>query len=237
MSTSSFEDDVRYVASDTMSDDSKTQRSVVDTHTPFHFYSDVAPASIEFAVTKAVIIQILVIIFNIPVFIYYRKQKEITRPYILSLVALDFLLGIVTVTSYVVLFTSQSVAVVMIAFKVFYITFVFGFGFYLYPSFYLALDRFLVVLFPLKFREYSGKLRGFKIVWFLINFSNRVSLSVARLMYGDDNLASQLASAFSSIDIITLTLATFVLYVVMVVQIIRSNKKMTKSRAKNKSPR
>ena len=77
MTTSSFEDDVIYVASDTMSDDSKTQRSVVDTHTPFHFYSDVAPASIEFAVTKAVIIQILVIFFNIPDITFNSSGKQL----------------------------------------------------------------------------------------------------------------------------------------------------------------
>ena len=230
MSTSIYENYYAHVSSVSLENVDNSRVDGGDVYYPGQLYVDIDPDTIEYTVVQALIMQFCCMFFNIPVFMYYHKLKEITRPYILSLIALDMLLGIVTLTSYVVLITSQSATVALISFRVFYITFVFGFGFYLYPSFYLALDRFIVVLFPLKFREYSGSLRVAKFVWFSINLANQVIICVARFMYGRDNLAFKLTGFVSLLFVILVTAATMVLYVIMVIQIVRSNKKMSNSR-------
>ena len=170
-------------------------------------------------------------------FVYYRKLNEITRPYILSLITLDLPLGMVTLISFVVVIASKSMHVSVLAYKVYSISFVFGFGLYHYPSFFLACDRFLAVIFPLKYNDHCVKLRVTKIVFFSINFINQFSVIVFNAMYGFEHALVRLTTLVSVFCNIFVTLATFFLYFIMVVQIIRSSRKMAKSQAKENSTR
>ena len=184
MSTLFYDEDFVSVVTNSVADTSvslfdisNVRSSVVTEFDPWPLFISIRPVSFVYVFVTAVILQICCVFFNSLVFLYYRKINDITRPYILSLIALDLLLGIVTLTSFVVVLGSKAFTTfVEIVYDIYYMSFVFGFGFYLYPSFFLACDRFLVVLFPLKFREHSGKLRVFKIVWFLIHLANQVGL-------------------------------------------------------------
>ena len=169
----------------------------------------------------------------------YRASKSnyffmmvLLLSYILSLIVLDFLLGVVALNSFVAVLAVQSVDASLIAFKVFYATYVTGFGLYLYPSFFLACDRYLVVLYPLKFKEYLGKMRVAKFVWISIHLINQISLSLFRFIFGVGSILYKVTSAVSTLLIILVTLGTCFLYVIMIVQIIRSSKKIAKSRAR-----
>ena len=154
MSTSLFEEDFESVETDATFEVSETFPDFTtfisvkgDKFDPWQLFSVYTPVPVEYVVITAVIFQFccVFLIFNTLVFGFYRKLNEVTRPYILSLVSLDLLLGIVTLTSFVVAISSQSIYVAEIANHVYHISFIFGFGFYLYPSLFLACERFLVV--------------------------------------------------------------------------------------------
>ena len=224
-----------YVAdiSESFFDFSTVRSSIVFHFDPWPLFITLRPVAVLYVLITAACLQIYCVFFNSLVFIYYRKINDITRPYILSLIALDLLLGIVTLTSFVIVLCSNAFTnFVEIVYDVFYISFVFGFASYLYPSLFLACDRFLVVLYPLKFKDYIGKMRVAKFVWISIHLINQISLSLFRFIFGVGNILYKVTSAVSTLFIIVVTLGTCFLYVIMIVKIIRSSRKIAKSRAR-----
>ena len=115
---------------------------------------------------------------------------------------------------------------VVILFK---ISFGSSFGFYLYPSLFLALDRILVVMFPLKFHKYEAKFRILKAVWLGTHFSFMVLNTVVDVMFGFDSFLSQVFEIMQTCIVLFVLLTITALYTTMVVQIIRSSKKMAES--------
>ena len=198
----------------------------------WQFVKVMVPVSFEYVLITAALLQFCCLFFNTFVFIYYRKIRETTRPYILSLIALDLLLVFVNLTSFVVILAGQY-NYVLIPYKVSYMTFIFGFGFYLYPSFFLACDRFLVVLFPLKFKEYSLKVRIAKSIWLSVHFLCLFCLCVFKLVPNGEHVLLKILNLIFVFYVIVLTLATFLLYVILAAHIIRSNLEMSKLRDKS----
>ena len=198
---------------------------------PWQLFYSLIPVPFVYIAVTAAGLQFCCIFFNTLVFIYYSKLKEVTRPYILSLIAFDLILCLVPLNAFVVALSSDSRNVAEIAFSVSKVTFFFGFAFYLYPSFFLAWDRFLVILLPFKFKEYSGKVRMAKIVWFSIHLMIYVVLYVLEIFFDQDNILFLLTSFFSVLYVSVVTFGTFLLYVIMVVNILRSSKKIIQVRA------
>ena len=102
---------------------------------------------------------------------FYWRVKDSTRPYILSLVALDSVAILFTLLPVSVVYCLEvknlaSVIVLQLSFQCARYTFIL----YLYPSLFLALDRFLAVWFPHKFRILSPKFKKVKIFLVILTF-------------------------------------------------------------------
>ena len=90
---------------------------------------------------------------NLVVLLFYRKSKEVTRLYILALVALDWIIVTLVLIPYtLVAYGGFSDEVNVYLHFISTVTFNNGFGLYLFPSLFLALDRVFVIRFPLTFR-------------------------------------------------------------------------------------
>ena len=192
-----------------------------DDFNPWDLFDYLNPAPFEYVIVTVVLLQFTCVFLNVIVAMYYRKTSEATRPYILTLVAFDLMISIFALSSFAVLISNQvNTYINLYAFKVFTITFNFGFGLYLYPSFYLALDRFIIVTFPLNFRDHLTKLRVFKIFMFAIHFIDLAILSAAQVTYGQDNVAFHLGSMLAMVLFAFVFFTTSFMYAVMVFQII-----------------
>ena len=168
---------------------------------------------------------------NLLVFLYYRKSNEVTRLYILAYVVID---GLSIASCFIPLFAlwyvdlsdgwNQIVFIFLIS------ALNSSFGLYLYPSLFLALDRFLVVMFPLTFHRYVTKLRIVKAVWLSLQVMFTFLNTANRVMLGIDSILSQILKILLTFTLIFVLLTICVVYTIMVVQIIRSSKKMATSR-------
>ena len=95
MSTSLFEEDFESVETDATFEVSETFPDFTtfisvkgDKFDPWQLFSVYTPVPVEYVVITAVILQLCCVFFNTLVSVYYRKLKEVTRPYILSLLYL-----------------------------------------------------------------------------------------------------------------------------------------------------
>ena len=221
----------------TVSIDAETK--LVDDFNPWDLFDYLNPAPFEYVVVTVLLLQFTCVFLNVIIVMYYRKTSEATRPYILTLVAFDLIIVIFALSSFAVIISNQANTYInLYAFKMFTITFNFGFGLYLYPSFYLALDRFIIVTLPLNFRDYLTMLRVLKFFMFAIHFMDLAILSAAQVTYGQDNVAFLLGSMLAIVLFAFVFLTTSFMYAVMVFQIIRSSSNMTNSTTagnKNKS--
>ena len=125
-------------------------------------------------------------------------------------------------------YTSQSLSQVL--FLTVTLSINIGFGMYLFPSLFLALDRVLVVLFSLKFRKYFGKLRIFKASLVAIKFALSIIDSVNEVVFGVYSVSYFGLKLFNLFIMIFVLLTISVLYTVMAAQIFSSKKQMASSR-------
>ena len=105
-----------------------------------------------------------------------------------------------------------------------------GFGMYIYPSLFLALDRVFIVLFPLKFRKYVGRLRIVKASLFSVKFTIGIVDSVNEVVFGMNSISNQVLKSMSLILNVFVLLTISALYSIMAVQIVRAGKKMANSK-------
>ena len=91
----------------------------------------------------------------------------------------------------------------------------------------------LVVLFPLKFKEYSLKVRIAKSIWLSVHFLCLFCLCVFKLVPNGEHVLLKILNLIFVFYVIVLTLATFLLYVIIAAHIIRSNQEMSKLRGKS----
>ena len=192
------------------------------------------PASHQIAITSVFVI--LTVFLNSLVLKHYLKLKEITRPYILALVGFDFISVLFGMIPYTVLnFVTHDVRLFEGIFAVCMVATSFTFGLYLYPSLFLAVDRFAVVIFPLKFREMTGKVRCFKAVLFAIQFLISIGDSYTMLVYGLHSVPSLFLKSMSIFINIIVLLALTIMYTTMVVMIIKTSQQMAPLKRNNKN--
>ena len=151
--------------------------------------------------------------------------------YILALVALDWIIVTLVLIPYtLVAYGGFSDEVNVYLHFVSTVTFNNGFGLYLFPSLFLALDRVFVIRFPLTFRDYEQKLRIFKSIVVLVRITLGILDCFYDLVYGLFSFGSYAVKMITLFIMILVLLTISVLYTVMVVQIIWSSKKMSNSR-------
>ena len=101
-----------------------------------------------------------------------------------------------------------------------------GFGLYLYPSLFLAVDRLLVILFPLKFRDWSGKVKFLKCTLIGLHVIFIVLGAIISEVYGIRSTPSAFFNAVFSFLTAFLLLSITVMYSTMAVIIIKSSRQM-----------
>ena len=113
---------------------------------------------------------------------HYYGVKSSNRPYVLAFVLLDIGTAIFAMIPGVIKENVPSIpAAVRYAPNIWGVL---SAAVYLYPSLFLALDRFLAVYFPHKFRVISGKTRAFKVGMVSLSVLNSVVLIYAELFIG-----------------------------------------------------
>ena len=181
------------------------------------------PIPVTDAIVITVIVILLIIISNLLVLIYYRKSKTSNRPYVLALVVLDFVS---------ILFVPPMELIFMYKHDAAYINFAnirleivnWVYLFYLVPSFFLAVDRFMAVFFPHKFKLWLKKIRNFKIVAFVVYCGFVLGFRVTYLI--DSDLTIVFSATVSFCLFIVIVLGSFAMYIAMYVNLIRTAKSM-----------
>ena len=186
-------------------------------------YGEFEPIPLVDAIVITVVVIVLTIFFNTLVALYYGKAKTSNRPYVLALVVLDFVC---------VLFVMPAIYVHVLAESS---PFTVGlehartevgnwvYLLYLMPSFFLAVDRFMAVFFPHKFKLWSKKIRNFKIVIFIIFCLIILVFRVADLT---DSSFKTVTSLLIAVELIVVTLGSFAMYIAIYVNLVRARKNM-----------
>ena len=181
-------------------------------------------------VVLAAVIAFLSFFLNALVVKFYIKSKQHCRSYILALVGLDWFLILFGLGQFVALSFIDDISTFIVVLNMFMVATNFGFGLYLYPSLFLAVDRFVVVIFPLKFREMKWKIFSFKTTLFGVHFAAAVADSVIQIVYKPGSFPSTVMKFIViAMDLFEL-LALAVMYTTIVVMIIKTNRELAAAR-------
>ena len=178
----------------------------------------------------AVVIALLSFVLNSLVVKYYIKSKNYSRPYILTLVGLDLISILFAMVPYVALSFINDISIFLIVLNTYVVAVNISFGLYLYPALFLAVDRFVVVIFPLKFRELKEKTRCFKVALFGTHFVVAVTDCVLQIVYKYNSFPSLVIKSVASVMNFFELLSVVVMYSTMVVMIIKTNREMAAAR-------
>ena len=191
------------------------------------YFPVTAPMPLNHRIALVSMIVILTIFLSSLVLKFYLKSKDYARPYILALVVIDFASVFFSLIPNVVLnFPSLDVEIFEVIFTFYLTSMALSFGLYLYPSFFLALDRFVVVLFPLKFREMTSYIRGIKFTLLGIHsFFIMLGVVVAEL-FGLNSPPSVVTKSIYNILNTFVLFSITVMYATMVVMIIKTSRQM-----------
>ena len=173
-------------------------------------------------------LMLVIIVFNALIIRHYSKDKGSIRSYVLALALLDvFVASASIVTSLLqlientTLYLCSGIALYSASVTVYHI--------YLYPSLFLALDRFIAVAFPHKAFAITPKVRPAKFVLVALNLSATIP-----------HICSQLGLTSKFVgNILNLTTLLFfcirlfgclILYVAVVVLLLRSERTLKQSK-------
>ena len=168
----------------------------------------------------------LSLVLNSLVFRHYFWSQARTKVYVLALIVLDlFSIVFNLVPKFVLYFVTDRAAFVVLSCIRFF-TVVVLFGSYLYPSLFLALDRFLAVYFPHKFHLLFGRVRVGKIIAVSLNVAISSTDAVCTLLFGIKSSTALLVKAVNWLFLLTQLIVSVVLYVAIVVQLLTSSNKL-----------
>ena len=178
------------------------------------------------------ICQILIsIILNFFVLRYYWRVRDSTRPYILSLVALDSFTMLFALLPMSLVFYMRSEAQASFIILNFTNSFTrFVSITYLYPSLFLALDRFLAVQYPHKFRVLAPKLKRVKLAFVLCTFVYGIITGVLQMFFSVNSLMYVIGGSLNILVILSQLLGSIVLYSLTAYRVLKSGRKMAENR-------
>ena len=167
----------------------------------------------------------LAIVLNAFVIRHYSKEKGSTRSYILALAFLDLSLSAFQVcASSIQLFVNESLYIYIGMIRYSFSLMVFSH--YLYPSPFLALDRFIAVGFPHRVFDISRKVRPVKFVLVILNV-----LAVTTRLFVELVLRPKSVVLFSIPKLVVFVFAVIIqlfgclaLYTAVIVLLVRSGK-------------
>ena len=156
---------------------------------------------------------------------YYYRVKGGNRPYVLTFVVLDVGSAVFAMIPEIIKENVASTETLPVAVRYAPNTWgVLSAAVYLYPSLFLALDRFLAVYFPHKFQLISGKTRVFKIVMVSLSVVNSVVMILAELLFGFSSVAFMLLLAVFWFLLVSQFISSVVIYAAIVVRIFKSSR-------------
>ena len=184
-------------------------------------YGNFKPVPLIHVIPIHAVILVVCVLCNTLVAMYYRKAKTSNRPYVLALVVLDFVGVLFIVPTVLVTQLVKGTGVLeMIRYEVGMWVYIL----YVTPSFFLAVDRFMAVFFPHKFKLWSKKIRNFKIVAFVVYSVLVLAFRVTDFVGSDLSLVFGLMVSFKMI--ILIVLGSFAMYIAIYVKLARARKNM-----------
>ena len=178
---------------------------------------------LERAVLTSIVL-ILTVLLNIFVYKYYSKSTTKNKPYVLALVFLDnvsVFLGLLP-TFIISLFemteTVQELQFVMYCFANYL------FLINICPHVFLCVDRFLSVLYPHKFKDFSSKIRLFRICIAVVMTYTTTQHLFCERYFGPESVISQTVVGLAWSVTLFLIATTVVMYFGIAVRLYRRNK-------------
>ena len=157
---------------------------------------------------------------NILILFYYFRDGSGTGRYIRVLALYDcFMLVVQSGLRFTRLFIKSYHPIQ----DVFFALFLFGGAYALIGPLFLALDRFLIVAFPFTFPLHQNKMRAIKMGILALVTCNSLAYIATRLLV---EFLAFTTAAFAILEIVTCV----VLYMIIVIKIVRSERKMNNSR-------
>ena len=172
----------------------------------------------------------ITIVLNVLVIRYYSKEKGSTRSNILALSYVDVIFAALSFfASLIQLFFVNSLVYNVIDVIQFSIENVILSN-YLYPSLFLAVDRFIAVAFPHKVKDLLNKVRPIKWVVFVLNvLVVSVMISMKFVSFRGSKVVDSVLSLARFLLLCVQLFGTSALYTTIVVLLIRSNKTLGKA--------
>ena len=189
-----------------------------------HLHPRFSPVPFVDAVAISCSIAFLSLFHNSFVIVFYRKTNTSARPYILLLAALDLkYVHFILLPNVGLGLMEESVAKTVLKTIRRYAGSCL-FLLYLVPTFYLALDRFLAVFFPHKFKVLAPKMRPFKVGLFVVSILLNVAhFAIEMIIPGNISLIPFFIGWFI---VLIMLLVSPVLYVAIFCQLMVSARKM-----------
>ena len=213
-STSNDESDVKTMDDDVNMDDVMTVEAEFNLFTSLPFVEDAVAISL---------IAFLGFILNSTILLCYKRSRSSTAVYIKAFAAYDIcVLGLAPHFLFEIF--TPSISRVIQALKG-----MLG-GFAIMGPLFLALDRFLVVVFPHKFRNYEKYMKIGKIIVFALTLVTVASAETTAAVTGYESRLTGIFFAIFRPILGAQFMTCVVLYAIIIVKIVTSERKMAKHR-------
>ena len=188
------------------------------------------PIPVEQTVSILGSIILLSVVLNSFVIAFYKKAKTSNRSYVLALALLDFLSVIFCLFPQILeaIVPNDSAKYFFDRLASFFVVNLFNF--YMFPSLFLAVDRFFAVFYPHKFKIFAPKIRKGKIVILVLSSSFQLLRIIVYFLTGEKSVLSVALEFIAFTWIFVQVVTSTILYVAIAVKILRSNKKMAENR-------
>ena len=194
-----------------------------------HLHPQFAPVPFVDVVAISCLIAFFSLFLNSLVIVFYRKTKTSTRPYILMLAALDLFAVLFTLLPHLPLAYMEKSVAKTVLMTIRQYAGACSFSLYLVPIFYLALDRFMAVSFPHKFKVLAPKMRPFKVgLIVLLILLNVAHFVIEMVIPGNISLIPAFTGWFI---ILIMLIASPVLYLAIFCQLMIQARKMAAQNA------
>ena len=187
----------------------------------------VLPISVVEDTTTAVFIFSLGMLLNTIILRGYWKEKSATSTYFKAFAVIDMtIVGFMLIRRVLRFVWPNNINVFFLDILV---TNLIG-SLYNFGPMFLAMDRCLIVAFPHKFREYEGRMRVAKGGMLLFLTSTGFTLSMLYRFGDPDSTVAVLLKMLGGVATVLQIFAIVVLYAVIVVKVLTSDRKMKTSR-------
>ena len=171
----------------------------------------------------------IAIVLNAFVVRHYWKEKESTnRLYVLALALIDLSFTVFNIFAFLIQFYVKRFLCTFYAIARF-TSGVVVYSLYLYPSLFLAVDRFIAVAFPHKVKDIAPKTRIFKLVVIVLNIFSVIARLSFGYILGEESSIVFITNILTLFFIFIQLFGCVIFYTTIVIILIRSSKAIDQS--------